>query len=434
MAAVFSPVFRPVFKPVFYNYDFDLSNLFAAGEVGVWYEPSDLTTVFSDTSGSTPSTVGGLVARINDKSGNNLHAIQATSAAQPRLARTPFGGRRNLLNQTEAFNGGSWIRSSCSVAPNSVAAPNGEMTADTLDFTAVGGLCRQITPTVSLSAQPATVSIWLKAGTATTINVALLRDGGTIVASTNVTLTSEWQRVTVSATLTSATATPRIRLTSLEIGTVYAWGAQLEFNAGATAYQSVVSSYDVTEAGVRDCYYLYFDGIDDFMSTSTVDFTSTDEMSIFCGLSKLSDAAAGAVVELSSSPTSALNTGTFSLLWPSSANAPLGRVNSASKGSLLTAVEYDGPDGPQTAVVSTQSKISTDKNVIRYGGMPVAQSAADQGTGSYGSYPMFIGSRGGGSFYFNGHMYSLIVRGKNSVDGITRRVENLIAAETGVSL
>ena len=58
--------------------------LFAGSEPGVWLDPSDLTTLFQDTAGTIPVTAAGqTVARINDKSGNNNHATQATAAARP---------------------------------------------------------------------------------------------------------------------------------------------------------------------------------------------------------------------------------------------------------------------------------------------------------------------------------------------------------------
>ena len=65
---------------------FSPADLFAAGEVGAWYDPSDLTTLFQDAAGTVPVTTAGQpVARINDKSGNGFHATQATAAARPIL-------------------------------------------------------------------------------------------------------------------------------------------------------------------------------------------------------------------------------------------------------------------------------------------------------------------------------------------------------------
>ena len=43
--------------------------LFANGEVGVWYDPSDLTTLFTDSAGTTPvTTPGQTVGLMLDKS------------------------------------------------------------------------------------------------------------------------------------------------------------------------------------------------------------------------------------------------------------------------------------------------------------------------------------------------------------------------------
>jgi len=58
--------------------------LFANGEQGIWLDPSDLSTLFQDSSGTTPVTADGdPVGLIRDKSGNGNHASQATAASRP---------------------------------------------------------------------------------------------------------------------------------------------------------------------------------------------------------------------------------------------------------------------------------------------------------------------------------------------------------------
>lgn len=60
------------------------SKLFASGEQGIWLDPSDFTTMFQDSAGTTPVTADGQpVGLILDKSGNGNHASQATAAARP---------------------------------------------------------------------------------------------------------------------------------------------------------------------------------------------------------------------------------------------------------------------------------------------------------------------------------------------------------------
>jgi hypothetical protein len=56
-----------------------------------WFDPSDLSTLWQDTAGTTPVTADGQsVARIDDKSGNGRHMIQGTAAARP-LYKTAGG-------------------------------------------------------------------------------------------------------------------------------------------------------------------------------------------------------------------------------------------------------------------------------------------------------------------------------------------------------
>jgi hypothetical protein len=63
---------------------FSPSSLFAEGENGAWYDPSDLSTLYQDAAGTIPVTATGQpVGLVLDKSGRNNHATQTTSTARP---------------------------------------------------------------------------------------------------------------------------------------------------------------------------------------------------------------------------------------------------------------------------------------------------------------------------------------------------------------
>lgn len=64
---------------------FSPKSLFANGEEGAWYDPSDLSSMFQNSDGTTAVAVGDPVGYIADKSGNGNHAIQATSTKRPTL-------------------------------------------------------------------------------------------------------------------------------------------------------------------------------------------------------------------------------------------------------------------------------------------------------------------------------------------------------------
>lgn len=70
---------------------YDPASLFANGEQGAWYDPSDLSTVFQDAAGTTPVTGAGQpVRRMLDKSGRGNHVTAPNDASRPIL-RTAGG-------------------------------------------------------------------------------------------------------------------------------------------------------------------------------------------------------------------------------------------------------------------------------------------------------------------------------------------------------
>jgi hypothetical protein len=223
--------------------------LFAADEVGVWYDPSDFDTMWKDTAGTTPVTaVDDLVARIDDKSGNGFHATQATEANRPVLKQDSNGN-----------------------------------------------------------------------------------------------------------------------------------------------------------------YYLLFDGTNDGMVTSAIDFTSTDEISVFAGVRKLSDAATAMFVELSANVSG--STGSFYFTAPESTSIRFGSI-SRGGASISATQRADGTgNAPITVVASSTHDISGDLTTLRINTAASTNATGDKGTGNFGNHELYIGTRGGGSLHFNGWLYSLIVRG-----------------------
>lgn len=79
------------------NFDQQIQKLFANGEQGFYYDPSDLSTLYQDAVGTVPVTgVGQPVGLIRDKSGRNNHAYQTTSASRPILRKNAVTGANYL--------------------------------------------------------------------------------------------------------------------------------------------------------------------------------------------------------------------------------------------------------------------------------------------------------------------------------------------------
>ena len=403
------------------------------------------------------------------------HAKQATAAKRPIYGIHPFGGRRNLLTYSEEFGNALWVKQNSTVTADVVTAPDSTSSADYL-IEDTGTQQKRLTRSQSVSGTTATISVFAKQGAGSTRFLAFgvnttasdfvtvgfsLSDGTvtqtieagalTVVSSSSVDAGDGWFRCTV--TLTGISVAPGLMIALSDSATfasgsrgspyytgdgtsgVYIWGAQVDDSSTATDYQKVTSQYVVTETGVPSVHYLAFDGVDDAMATPSIDFSASDEMSVFAGVRKLSDASVQMLYELSATASSNAGAvqsapgylGTFGNVGP--------YWHSVSKGTKgVTAVSPATFPAPATAVQSQLAKISSDTATLRIDGTQVATSAADQGTGNYGNFPLYIGARATTSNYFNGHLYGLTLRGALSDDPTVAKAEKLVAKKTGVTL
>jgi len=175
-------------------------------------------------------------------------------------------------------------------------------------------------------------------------------------------------------------------------------------------------------------YYLDFDGTDDCLQTSSnIDFTATDAMSVFAGARKETDATE-VVAELSNNIGGA--TGAFRLNVVSS-----DRWRYSSKGANLVNADGDNYVPPITSVLTGLSDISDDSCIIRVNGAQEDIATGDQGAGNYGDHPLNVGARNNGAgLQLDGRIYGLIVRGASSTAAEIASAEAYIALKTGVSI
>lgn len=195
-------------------------SLFAAAEQGVWYDPSDFSTMFQDSAGTIAVTaVEQPVGKLLDKSGRGNHATQATAAARPTLS-----ARKN------------WLLATTTLATQSATLA---AVAYTLSFKGTG--------TVTLS-------------------------GGSTAGPLVGTGVSNRVSLTFTPTAGSTTFTVSGSVTD----------AQLESGSAVTAYQRVTTANDYDTVGFP--HYLKTDGVDDEMGGLTAPLnTSSTAIAVVAG-------------------------------------------------------------------------------------------------------------------------------------------------------
>jgi hypothetical protein len=451
---VIGSVFSQIFRSVIGDMNWNPSAIFYGGEPGVWYDPSDITTLFQDNLGATPVTAAGqTVGRILDKSGRGNHATQATLAQRPTYGINPITGTRNLLTRTEQFDNAAWGKTGTSISADAATAPDGTTTADLLSQTVVSLEHYAEQTGLQTTAGAYTASYYVKAGTVSSFQIMVVHSGQSPTTSTGTFNISDgvityftgsgivsggsatsvgggWYRCSISYTLSGSVTSHRTRiyagLSGVFLGNaannLLVWGAQVEQSATATAYQKVVSQYEVTQAGVASAFYLAFDGVDDGMVTATIT-PAIDEVQVFAGLRKLSDSAQKIVAEMSA--TIASNNGAFALTAPNSAAA---NYNFSTKGTTQTDNVVTTYTAPITSVISGLGDIAGASNLIRVNGSQVGSVLTTQGTGNYLAYPLYIGRRGGSTLPLSGRIYSLIMR-----FGPNLAANQIVSAETWVN-
>lgn len=161
----------------------------------------------------------------------------------------------NYLIRSEEFNVTPWGwfitggGSAGTVNDNVIAAPNGEVNADQINFPSTTSSQRKslgqtsgITPS---DGEKWTFSVWLKSTANITIELRL-QISAAVLAQATFNLTTEWQRFELSYTQSGAGANPLVcHITQIEsraAKTVYAWGGQLNRGLIATSYVETTSA------------------------------------------------------------------------------------------------------------------------------------------------------------------------------------------------
>lgn len=382
---------------------------------------------------------------VTEIDGNHQSTITATERLV--LARQPAGGRRNIVSRSEVLEGAlaDLTIGSVTVASNTTVGPDGIFSAGTVDFAEPGALRSDMLSSES-NGDPWTHSVHIKLGSHPGADIVFDASGARIFARFNlqtmeatsittaqvvgsnaqiIDLGDGWYRLSATCETNNGSVAGEFRLESFtDSGSLRIGGWQVERGRELTPYQCVTERWDVTEEGVRDCYYLLGDGVDDVLTGASLPLS--DDYTMVAGLQ-------GAASGTSVNSMFGIVTGNDYLTIASRRDPParqlLARMRSISNNSpLIQASAGNGAFPHDTPLVAVLRKAD--------GALEIQSSTGGIGVGTYEpsefvSVAAIRTSSGGGSP--TGHFSGLIIN-RDLTPAELLAVRTAIAYDAGATL
>lgn len=440
-----------------------VKTLFSAGEQGVWYDPSDFSTMFQDAAGTVPVTaVGQPVGLILDKSKGAI--------------RNNGNAEYNILRYTEDLSNSYWATTY--VSKSVAVAPDGTNTAIKITPN-TSNLQHHILPAPGVPVGQWKYSFYAKADgyrylgvwginqlsyldlidgvvaqksvDHSTVNITKLNNGWNYIDIRFTPYNPNSYRVypieTVGTPSFAGNGTsgillwhPDLRLAAYaDVEPVYqrkGAGSWLSEIPGNHAFQATTASRPTLQIDTAGNYFLSFDGVDDSLVTGNINFSATDKMTVFAAVRKLADGFQ-VIAELSDPTTSS---GSSSLLFVSasvfSGKSYASIIRSGSNEAFVAIGPYAAPIQSVVSVRIDRTKTTAIEEILyRHNAQNKSLTVGTNAnpSGDFGSFPLSIGRRGQ-SGPFNGRLYGLIVRGAATDDLHLTHAEKYLAYKSGVSL
>ena len=405
------------------------------------------TGAFVWFAGITAGAGTAIITNISVRELPGNHATQTTTASRPVLS-----ARYNLLTKTEQFNDAYWIKTGTTAQANVIqeALVSSRHSVESQAIFPAGIALR-----LSVEARPGSSNLiqMTFVGTPSAFaNFDLVNgvvtasgdaSGGSGLISASIQQSTDgYYRCTLVAVLAAGTMysacislindSPTASRNPSYLGTgksVFVRNIDVRVaneSSSLPAYQRVNTATDYDTQGFPP--YLRFDGVDDWLVTQSIDFTSTDKITAFAGVRKLSDTTRGLIVE---QMTSGLSGGisVFALSDPQSNGASSYAAFSASAVALASVLApstnvLTGIFAPTVLSAQTTLKVNGGNGIVADGNI----------TASMVNQPITIGRRGTGVHPFNGRLYGLILRGAQTGTTDLTNVERYLANKSGIVL
>jgi len=416
--------FNKIYK---YIEGFTPSSLFAAGEQGAWYDPSDLTTLFQEYTGAIPVTLSPMeqpVGLMLDKSkglalgaelkGTGVIGLAGTLATPATydpitgigsVSRVSYPGEQSYITFTGLVPNSFYKISISIISGSALNVRSGTYgAAGYLPIVSPSGVgyvpadgSGQITVTANNNSTITFTLTSIKqiagnhAFQATSANRPLLSARVNLLLAT---ATLSTQSVTSQATnyVLAFTGTGTVTLSGTATGTLSAGSNTFTATAGTLTltvsgsvtladlrptnsgallppYQRVTTATDYDTAGFP--LYLKCNGTSSAMSTNSINFTATDKMTVVTGVRKLEKTLPNILIELGNGT----NLGSFGM------QAPNSNVNDyllESKGDFAnTSIIASGFSAPINNIFTGLISITPASKIIRLNGVIIVSGTTN---------------------------------------------------------
>ena len=464
-----------------------VEGLWSNGEQGVWYDPSDMATMFQDAAGTLPAYMPGKgqvdppVGLLLDKRKGFVRGPEVLTNGDFSAGSTGWAVAGSDATHIVTFSGGTLRFQSDTTTPQLSVAQLGtlvvgrwyEITVTTSAWVS-GGVKSDafVQGNLLLSAGVGTVKCVAIAAnssfnfTRNSANVDLTIDSISVreLPGNHAYQTTTTSRPTLSARYNLLTATEVLSTQSVAVAattyTLTTGGAGLITLSGAASGTyaagsrtvtctagtlTLTVSGSVTKADLRPAN----DGIglpsyQRVMDANTYDtagfplylkFDGVDDWlqtaSVdFSGTDKIFVASAlRKISDASSGIVVELTTnsgnfsGTFMLAAPSANGVNKFRFSSKGTAQADATTTSSMYSAPYSAVVACSGNIGAASVSLRVNGAVAAVSSAAQGTGNFTNAVLYIGRRGDATTAFNGRLYSILIRGAATPDTTIAKVE-----------
>lgn len=226
---------------------FNITTTFAKPTLSVWQKVSVIfKTAGSLTAGHeiafTQGATGSMVFNLDDVSIVPLYGTTSSRIADYIVTPITNIQPSNALLYSEQFDNTAWtpLDSSVTVTPNSITAPDGNTTADQLNFTVTNKEIYQAASAQIANGLTYVFSVWMKSDFPRQIALGTL--DGASGSFTTFTVGSKWRRYFITRLLNGSSTLLQCVINNIDLGSIWAWGAQCELGSFPSQYTKTTST------------------------------------------------------------------------------------------------------------------------------------------------------------------------------------------------